>query len=317
MAHKTAGMKEKGCIRVIGLVSFGVMTEKPTQKASPAPQSVTLKPGLYLVATPIGNMRDITFRALDILSSVDLVACEDTRVTGKLLSTYRIKKPMVAYNDHATGRQRGSILETILSGKSVALVSDAGTPLISDPGYKLVQAVQEAGALVSAIPGANAALSAIQLSGLPSHTFTFLGFLPPKSAGRKAKLEPWKESDGSLVFYETAPRLIESLKDMKAVLGDRPAAVVREITKLFEEVKRDKLSKLIAHYDRNGLPKGEIVIVVGPAEPEEAETGASIESQLKLALKTMSVRDAAEVVSIATGKPKKAIYMLALKLSGK
>lgn len=290
-----------------------------TQKGAATPHAVALKPGLYLVATPIGNMRDISFRALDILSSVDIVACEDTRVTGKLLSAYRIKKPMISYNDHATGKQRSALLDSILAGKSIALVSDAGTPLISDPGYKLVQAVQEAGGYVSAVPGANAALSALQLSGLPSHVFTFLGFLPPKSAGRKAKLAPWKESDGSLVFYETAPRLLESLKDMKSVLGDRPAAVVREITKLFEEVRRDHLSKLVLHYDRYGPPKGEIVIIVGPAEPEAdtMSSGVSIEAQLKSALKTMSVRDAAEVVSIATGKPKKAIYMLALKLSGK
>ncbi|MBN8521942.1 MAG: 16S rRNA (cytidine(1402)-2'-O)-methyltransferase [Alphaproteobacteria bacterium] len=293
------------------------MNAKTIQKDLPAPQSVSLKPGLYLVATPIGNMRDISFRALDILSSVDVVACEDTRVTGKLLSAYRIKKPMITYNDHASSRQRISLMDTILSGKSVALVSDAGTPLISDPGYKLVQSVHQAGAMVSAIPGANAALSALQLSGIPSHSFSFLGFLPPKSVGRKTKLEPWRETDSTLIFYETAPRLLESLKDMKSVLGDRPAAVVREITKLFEEVKRDKLSALIAHYDRAGSPKGEICIIVGAPEPEEQEVGTSIESQLKLALKTMSVRDAAEVVSIATGKPKKAIYMLALKLSGK
>lgn len=294
------------------------MTSKTTQKDGPAPQTVSLKPGLYLVATPIGNMRDISFRALDILSSVDLVACEDTRVTGKLLSAYRVKKTMVSYNDHNAGRQRGPILDAIAAGKAVALVSDAGTPLISDPGYKLVRAVQDGGFYVTAIPGANAAMTAIQLSGLPSHAFTFLGFLPPKSGARKKMLEPWVESEASLIVYETAPRLLDSLKDIRAVLGDRPAAVAREMTKLFEEVKRDRLGNLVHHYDRNGPPKGEIVIVIGPPEPEEeSAAGDNIETQLKKALKTMSVRDAAEVVSVATGKPKKTIYLLALKLSGK
>ena len=280
---------------------------------SPAPQALPMKPGFYLVATPIGNLRDITFRALDVLSSVDLIICEDTRVTGKLMSAYGFKKQMQVYNDHSTDEQREHFIRRVEEGQSIAVLSDAGTPLVSDPGYKLVRLALEKDLYVTSLPGANAALSALQLSGLATDQFSFLGFLPSKTTARQKKLQEWKEVSGTLIFYETGPRLIESLQDMIEILGDRNAAVMRELTKMYEEGRRGPLSELIAHYGEQGEPKGEIVVILG--EPREVVVSAeTIQEQLMVALKTMSVRDAAEVVAKATGKPKKAIYTLALKL---
>ncbi len=292
------------------------MKSDPTQKDRRTPEEVSLKPGLYLVPTPIGNLRDLTFRALDVLSGVDLIVCEDTRVTGKLLKAFGLKKPMRVYNDHATEKDRGNIVKVIEEGESVALVSDAGTPLISDPGYKLVRQIIQDGYEVTALPGANALLPALQLSGLPSDMFTFVGFLPARSGPRRAVLEKCVDKTGTLICYETGPRLEESLKDIQKVLGDRPIAIARELTKLYEEVRRDKISVLLDQVKTEGAPKGEIVLVIGENK-NETIAPETIEGQLKEALKTMSLRDAAELVAGATGKPKKTIYMLALKLSGK
>lgn len=280
----------------------------------PTPNNVPMKAGFYLVATPIGNLRDITFRALDVLSSVDLIICEDTRVTGKLMNAYGFKKKMQVYNDHSSDYQRDALIEAVASGQSVAVLSDAGTPLVSDPGYKLVRNAVAKGLYVTSIPGPNAALPALQLSGLPTDQFCFLGFLPPKSVARQNALKKWEASPGSLIIYETGPRLVDSLSDMHSVMGDREAAVMRELTKMYEEVKRGSLSELIAHYKGQATPKGEIVVVLGQGKAEVVST-ESIEKQLLKALATMSVRDAAEVVSLATGKSKKTIYTLALKLS--
>lgn len=294
------------------------MRSENTQKEPQGPQPISLKPGLYLVPTPIGNLRDLTFRALDVLSSADLIVCEDTRVTGKLMKAFGFKKSMRVYNDHAAERDRDSIVKVIEEGEAVAMVSDAGTPLISDPGYKLVRDVMKAGLPVTALPGANAILPALQLSGLPCDAFSFIGFLPPRSGPRKAILEQWLDRPGTLLCYETGPRLEESLKDIKAVLGDRPMAIARELTKIYEEVRRARVSELYEQVKQDGPPKGEMVLVIGENKKEEAAFSTeTIEGQLREALRTMSVRDAAEVVSVATGKPKKAIYMLALKLSGK
>lgn len=287
-----------------------------TQKNNSTPEEVSLKPGLYLVPTPIGNLRDLTFRALDVLAGADLIVCEDTRVTGKLLKAFGLKKSMRVYNDHATERDRNNIVKVIAEGESVALVSDAGTPLISDPGYKLVRQIIQDGHDVTALPGANALLPALQLSGLPSDAFSFVGFLPARSGPRKAILEKWSDKAGTLICYETGPRLEESLKDIKKVLGDRPMAIARELTKLYEEVRRGRVSALLEKIVSDGAPKGEIVLIIGENKNEEIPND-TIEGQLKEALKILSVRDAAELVSGATGKPKKAIYMLALKLSGK
>lgn len=287
-------------------------TGKQLQQA--APKAVPMKPGLYLVATPIGNLRDITFRALDVLSSVDLIVCEDTRVTGKLLSAYGFKKKMQVYNDHSTDKQRETLIQAARDGQSIAVLSDAGTPLVSDPGYKLVRGAIEEDIYVTSIPGPNAALPALQLSGLPTDQFSFLGFLPPKSAARQTLLRKWEAAPGSLIFYETGPRLIESLQDMRQILGDREGAVMRELTKMYEETRRGTLSDLILHYTEKGTPKGEIVVALGHGVAQIVSS-ESIEKQLKSALEKMSVRDAAEMVAKATGKPKKAIYTLALKLA--
>jgi len=275
-----------------------------------------LKPGLYLVATPIGNLRDITFRALDTLSSVDLIICEDTRITGKLLRAYGFKKPMQIYNDHSSDHQRENIIKAVQSGQAIAVLSDAGTPMVSDPGYKLVRLAIENDQFVTSIPGPSAALSGIQLSGLPTNQFSFMGFMPPKSGARISALGVWADTPGSLIIYETGPRLEDSLKDMAQVFGNREAAVTRELTKLYEEVRRGTLEELSVYYKENGAPKGEIVVVVAPKGEVEV-SGESLEKQIQKALETMSVRDAAEMVAKATGKPKRAIYTLALKLASK
>lgn len=269
--------------------------------------------GLYIVATPIGNLRDITLRALDVLVSVDLIACEDTRVTGKLLAAYGIDGKMMSYNDHNAARQRGSILEKLGSGGRVALVSDAGMPLVSDPGYKLVRDCIDLGLAVTSLPGANAPLAALQLSGLPSDKFSFLGFPPPKSAARRTLMGDWSAVPGTLVLFETGPRLADSLKDMLAVWGDRPAAVVREITKMYEEARHGTLASLAAFYEESGGPKGEIVIVVGCAGAQSLGD-EDLRGLLAEALETRSVREASDFVAGTTGESRKKIYELALRL---
>jgi 16S rRNA (cytidine1402-2'-O)-methyltransferase len=270
---------------------------------------------LVLVATPIGNLGDITARALEGLKSADLIACEDSRVTAKLLQHAGIEKPLLPYHDHNAEAMRPKLLARIAAGERVALVSDAGTPLISDPGYKLVQAAVAAGLAVTMLPGPSAPVMALTLSGLPSDRFLFGGFLPAKSKARREAVAEAARAPVTLVFFETAPRLLESLKDLHAVLGDRKAAVARELTKLFEEVRRESLSALIAHYEQAGAPKGEIVIVVGPPEEERASV-EDVDALLRRALESMSVKDAAATVAAATGAPKRAVYARALELQG-
>jgi 16S rRNA (cytidine1402-2'-O)-methyltransferase len=277
-------------------------------------ESAPIAPGLYLVATPIGNLRDITLRALDILAAVDMVACEDTRVSGKLMQAYGIKAKLVSYNDHNADRQRGPIVEKLAAGGRVALISDAGTPLISDPGYKLVRDCLDLGVMVTTLPGANAVLSALQLSGLPNDRFTFAGFAPPKTTARKEWLRVLRAAPGTLVTYETGPRIAASLADMAEILGDaRPAAVVREITKLYEESRRGTLRSLADAYANEDAPKGEIVVVIGAGVEEEASAD-DVDTMLRAALESLSVRDAAAHVAAATGLPKKQIYERALQV---
>lgn len=265
------------------------------------------------MATPIGNLGDITARALEGLRAADLIACEDSRVTGKLLHHMGIAQKLVAYHDHNAAEMRPKLLGRIAAGETVALVSDAGTPLISDPGYKLVQEAVAAGLKVTMLPGPSAPVMALALSGLPSDRFLFAGFLPPKPGARRSAIQEVARAPVTLVFFETAPRLADSLGDLMAVLGDRPAAVARELTKLFEEVRRGKLSELIAHYAEAGPPKGEIVVVVGPPA-EDAVDAADLDTLLARALQSMSVKDAAATVSAATGRPKREVYARALEL---
>ena len=270
-------------------------------------------PGLYLVSTPIGNLGDISLRALDTLRNADAIICEDSRVTRKLTTAHGIETPLLPYHEHNAAKVRPKILNRLLAAESIALVSDAGTPLISDPGYKLVQEALAADIAVTTLPGASAPLSALLLSGLPSDRFFFAGFLPAKSGARRKALEELAGIDASLIFFESARRLQASLTDMAAVLGTRPAAVARELTKLFEEVRRGDLRSLAEHYGESGAPKGEIVVVVGPAADQETSR-EDLDSQLLAALETLSLRDAAAAVAVASGRPRREVYARALKL---
>jgi len=277
------------------------------------------EPGLYLVATPIGNLRDITLRALDLLAVADLIACEDTRVSAKLLAHFGLSAPLAAYHEHNAERMRPKLIERLKAGAVVALISDAGTPLVSDPGWKLVRAALADGIRVSALPGPSAALAGLLLSGLPSDRFLFAGFLPSKSAARKKSLAALATVQATLIFFETAPRLAASLADMAESLGDRPAAVARELTKLYEEVHRQPLAALAAHYRAAGPPKGEIVVLVAPPASGAAATldEAALDRSLSAALATMSVKDASAAVAAATGQPRRLVYQRALALSGR
>ncbi|MBI1208706.1 MAG: 16S rRNA (cytidine(1402)-2'-O)-methyltransferase [Azospirillum sp.] len=273
-------------------------------------------PGLHLVATPIGNLGDVTLRALDLLRGVEAIACEDTRVTARLLARYGIETPTLAYHEHNATRMRPRLLARLSAGAALALVSDAGTPLISDPGYKLVRACLGENIAVSALPGANAALTALVLSGLPTDRFLFLGYLPPKSAARRQAITEVAAVRASLVLYESPQRLAASLADLAAVLGPRAAAVARELTKKFEEIRRDSLAALADHYAAAGPPKGEIVVVVAPPAAEALIADLSeVEQALQQALAEMSLRDAATAVAEATGWPRRKIYDLALTLT--
>lgn len=272
--------------------------------------------GLHIVATPIGNLRDITLRAIDTLSGVDAIACEDTRVTAKLLSAHGIHSPMIAYHEHNAARVLPGIIKRLQDGQTMALVSDAGTPLISDPGYRLVRAAQDADIPVTTEPGPSSALAALVLSGLPSDRFLFAGFLPNKSAARKRALADYINLDATLIFLESTRRLPASLADMAAVLGGRDAAVARELTKMHEELRRGTLAELADHYRDAGPPKGEAVLVIGPPEQDAATINAEeLDSLIITALKTMSVRDAASTVAVASGQPRRGIYARALELS--
>ncbi len=268
--------------------------------------------GLYLVATPIGNLGDISARAIEVLKTADLIACEDTRVTSKLLSYLGISAKLTPYHEHNAEKVRPLLMERLKNGEMIAQVSDAGTPIVSDPGYRLVQDCIENGIYFTAIPGASAVLTALQLSGLPSHRWLFEGFLP-KTAAKEKELGELANIPATLIFYESPNRLIETLESMKKVLGDRPAAVARELTKKFEQTVRGTFSELLAYYEQNGQPKGEIVIVVAPPLEQKAEA-ADIDDMLKKALETMRVKDAAAFVAELTSVSKKELYQRALDL---
>jgi 16S rRNA (cytidine1402-2'-O)-methyltransferase len=276
-----------------------------------------LSPGLYIVATPIGNLGDITLRALEVLRRADAILCEDTRVTAKLARRYDLDAERIAYHDHNADAVRPGLIARLAAGAALALVSDAGTPLVSDPGFKLVREAAAAGIPVTAVPGASAMLAALTVAGLPTDRFLFAGFLPAKSAARRRELRELAAVPASLIFYETAPRLADALADMAAMLGDRPAAVARELTKLHEEVRREGLVALAEHYRKAGPPKGEIVVIVGPPTAQAAPSDADLDGQLVAALETASLREAAAAVAAATGLPRRQVYARALALQGK
>ena len=276
-----------------------------------APQA---KPGLYLVATPIGNLGDITLRALDVLAGVDVIACEDTRVTRKLADRFGITTPLTPYHEHNASEARPKLLARLAQGQAVALVSDAGTPLISDPGYRLVQEAQDAGFAVVAIPGASSVLTALSVAGLPTDRFFFEGFLPPKEIGRQKRIAALATIPSTLVLFESGPRIADALADLAAGLGPRAAAICRELTKLHEEVRRGPLDELARHYAQGAETRGEFVVVIAP--PTEQETpAADVDAMLRQALTRVSVKDAVGEVALATGKPKREVYQRALELS--
>jgi 16S rRNA (cytidine1402-2'-O)-methyltransferase len=280
-----------------------------TGKSGPA---VDLPPGLYVTATPIGNAADITLRALEILGSCDLIAAEDTRVTAKLLAIHGIARPLTAYNDHNAARERPGLLAKLRQGARIALVSDAGTPLISDPGFKLVREAVADGLPVHAIPGASAILTGLALAGLPTDRFLFAGFLPVRQGERRAALEELKDIRATLIFFESAQRLEASLADMAAVFGIRTVAVARELTKLHEEVRRGLLGELSVHYAKQGAPKGEVTLIVSPPHEVKADMGR-VDSALDKALEFMPLRAAVDLVSEMLEAPRRIVYERALE----
>ena len=269
---------------------------------------------LILVSTPIGNLSDISKRAIETLNNADIIACEDTRTSAQLFTLLGIKaKKLIPYHEHNADTARPKILEFLKQGLSIALVSDAGTPLISDPGYRLVRDCKQNNIPVTTIPGANAVLSALQLSGLPSDAFLFAGFLPNKKSARRTTLQTHKNVSATLIFYETANRLIDSLNDILEILGNREMSVVREITKKFEETKTGLVSDLISYYSKEGNPKGELVLVIARATKDEQES-EDIETLIRKTLKPCSARDTADLVAKATGIHKKEIYKKVLDI---
>ncbi|MFP6778481.1 MAG: 16S rRNA (cytidine(1402)-2'-O)-methyltransferase [Alphaproteobacteria bacterium] len=282
------------------------LRSKPTSK---------LRPGLYIVATPIGNMGDISLRALDLLASVDRIACEDTRHTRHLLERHGIEARLLPYHEHNAEHMRPAIMARLTHGETLALVSDAGTPLISDPGYKLVRKAIASGIHVSAVPGANAAIMALTLSGLPSNSFMFVGFLPPKSGARRSALSDLAAINTTLIFYESPRRLADSLADMAAILGTRHCTVAREMTKLHEEFVRGDLGQLAAHYAENGAPKGEVVVVIGPPPAPADYSEKYLEARLAKLLQSASVRDAATQLATETSLARRELYALAVRIS--
>ena len=287
------------------------MSEPPSHipgeasRRAPAPQPP--EPGLNIVSTPIGNLRDITLRALDALAGADRILAEDTRVARKLLDAYGLSGKVLPYHDHNGARMRPEILNALAAGEAVVLISDAGTPLISDPGYKLVREAVEAGHAVRALPGASALLTGLAAAGLPSDAFFFAGFLPPKSGARRNRLKELAAIPGTLVFYESGPRLAACLADISAELGDREAVVARELTKKFEEFRRGQVAELASHYAEAGAPKGEITLLVGPGEGVPAET-LDIDAELARLIPEQGVKGAAARLAAQTGLNKRDLY---------
>lgn len=284
-------------------------------QSEPAPEDAPLTPGLYVVATPIGNLGDVTLRALAVLRGADLLACEDTRVTSRLLARHGIRKTMTPYHDANADQARPRLLAQLRDGARIALVSDAGTPLISDPGYKLVREAVAAGVAVVPIPGPSSVLAALMVAGLPTDRFFFVGFLPSRHGQRVRALEEVRGVPATLVVLESTHRLAESLADMAAALGPREAVVARELTKRFEETVRGPLDVLAARYAAAGDPKGEVVVVIAPPSGEaEVVDDATVDAMLAAELVTLRAADAAALVAQRTGRPRREVYARALAL---
>jgi 16S rRNA (cytidine1402-2'-O)-methyltransferase len=272
-------------------------------------------PGLYVVATPIGNSRDITIRALDLLAQADIVACEDSRVTARLFNMHGITAKLLPYHDHNAPKVRPQLIERLKNGEIVALVSDAGTPLISDPGYKLVGEARAEGIMVTALPGPSALLAALASSGLPTDAFLFAGFLPSKDGARRRKITEYSGLRATLVFYEGASRLTKTLTALADILGSRVGVVARELTKLYEEIRQDDLAALAAHYQNAGPPKGEIVILVAPpADVDQRFDDEKINRLLRRLLADHSLKDAVRLATAESGWRRRDVYDRALQL---
>lgn len=282
-------------------------------KHSFAAQMTRFEPGLYVVATPIGNLRDITLRALDVLSGADIILAEDTRQTRKLLDAYDIKTPLSAYHDHNAAKRIPALLERLEGGAVIALVSDAGTPLVSDPGFKLARDAADAGLKVVPLPGASAVLAALVTAGLPSDQFTFAGFMPAKSGARKTELTKLSTTGGTLILFESPGRIAASLADMLEVLGDRPAAIARELTKHYEETRRGSLSALIQGV-KDDPPRGEIVVLIGAAEDGGVWSETEIDAALTEAAPSQGVGRASSAIAQMSGWKKRDVYQRALSL---
>jgi len=269
---------------------------------------------LTVCPTPIGNLGDITVRVIEALRAADVIACEDTRVTRKLTERYGITTRLMPYHEHNAGEARPKLLARLEQGQAVALVSDAGTPLISDPGYRLVREASAAGYPITALPGASAVLAALNLAGLPTDRFFFEGFLPPKHAGRQKRIAMLAAIPATLVLFESGPRLAAALADLADGLGPRPAAICRELTKLHEEIRRADLESLARDYAEGAETRGEIVIVVAPPTDDDANAD-DVDEMLRQALARVSVKDAVGEVALATGRPRREVYQRALALA--
>ena len=272
-------------------------------------------PGLYLVATPIGNLRDITIRALETLAGADVIACEDTRVTRKLLDHYGIATSLTPYHDHNAASARPKLLSRMASGQAVALVSDAGTPMISDPGFKLVRAARDAGHIVTSLPGPSASLAALTNAGLPTDRFFFEGFLPAKAGQRKERIGELARIPATLVLFESGPRLADTLTALASGFGERQAAICRELTKLHEEVRADTLSQLAHDYAQGRETRGEIVIVIAPPPDEAPPDANELDAIIRGSLKRLSLKDAVSEIAQSTGVPRREVYQRALILA--
>jgi 16S rRNA (cytidine1402-2'-O)-methyltransferase len=274
----------------------------------------SLAPGLHIVATPIGNLRDITLRALDVLQAADLIVCEDTRVFAKLATHYGVSAPTIAYSDATQDSAEPRILKALAEGRRVALVSDAGMPLISDPGYRLVRAAIAGNHVVTSAPGPSAVPMALALSGLPTDRFFFGGFLPAREGERRRAIAEAANVPATLVFFEAPHRLAAALADLAGLLGPRPAAIARELTKLFEEVRRAPLDELARHYGRTPEVKGEIAIVIGPPDETVAPAAGKLDEALLTAMAGASLKDAAAEVAARYGLKRREVYARALEL---
>lgn len=273
-----------------------------------------LPSGLYIVATPIGNLKDITFRAVETLKNVDIIYCEDTRQSKKLLSHYSINTHLASYHEYNAEKVRPQLIEKLEQGLSVALISDAGTPLISDPGYKLVAECQSLKIKVYTLPGPSAPIAALSCSGLPSDKFFFSGFMPAKSGERAQVLEDLKDYQHTMIFFETPNRLLASFADIERIMGDRAICVARELTKTFEDIRKGSVRELIHFYQNEGVLKGEVVLLIQGATADRETLGVSVETALKALITQMPVKQASSLLAEISGVSKKVLYQRALEL---